>query len=122
MDARRFILEFSTGSSDLLDTPSSRRNCCSRSRCNSLSALGVYQEGIAKNMVDNKVSQSRFCCRLPLIVSDLQPVVSHLYEYTTQLSIDPQLTFKGLEKGIVPVRRFHCPQGAVLIRSSCSVN
>lgn len=62
-----------------------------RSQSISLSALGVYQEGMAKNLVDNK------------------PVVAHLYEYTTQLSIDPNLTFKGLEKGIVPVRHLSRP-------------
>lgn len=51
----------------------------------SLSALGVYQEGMAKNRIDDKKVQA------------------HIYEYTTQLSIDPELKFKGLEKGIVPV-------------------
>ena len=34
---------------------------------------------------------------------DYKDVKAHIYEYTTQLSIDPDLKFKGLEKGIVPV-------------------
>lgn len=34
---------------------------------------------------------------------------AHLYEYTTQLSVDPNLKFKGLEKGIMPVGRLPFP-------------
>lgn len=56
----------------------------------SLAALGVFQEGMAKNVVDNK------------------PVVAHLYEYTTQLSLDPTLKFKGLEGGINPCQILFC--------------
>ncbi|GAA95000.1 glycosyltransferase family 2 protein [Mixia osmundae IAM 14324] len=51
-----------------------------------LSALGVYQDGIAKNTVGEKI------------------VTAHLYEHTTQLSIDPNMKFKGLEKGICPTQ------------------
>ncbi|KAI5479650.1 glycosyltransferase family 2 protein [Pseudohyphozyma bogoriensis] len=55
-----------------------------------LSALGVYQEGMAKNMIDQK------------------PVSAHCFEYTTQLSVDPKLKFRGLEKGIVPTQILFC--------------
>ncbi|ORY76991.1 glycosyltransferase family 2 protein [Protomyces lactucae-debilis] len=55
-----------------------------------LAAMGVYQEGIAKNVVNN------------------EPVTAHLYEYTTQISINADLTFKGADRGIVPVQVLFC--------------
>ncbi|MBW0462815.1 hypothetical protein O181_002530 [Austropuccinia psidii MF-1] len=55
-----------------------------------LAALGVYQEGVGSNMVQN------------------QPVAAHIYEFTTQLSVDSDLKFKGLEKGIVPTQIIFC--------------
>lgn len=55
-----------------------------------LAALGVYQDGVAKNMVDGK------------------EVHAHLYEYTTQLSIDSNLQFKGAERGLVPMQIIFC--------------
>ncbi|SPO20148.1 probable Chitin synthase 3 [Ustilago trichophora] len=55
-----------------------------------LAALGVYQDGVAKNMVDGKEVQA------------------HLYEYTTQLSIDSNLQFKGAERGLVPMQIIFC--------------
>ncbi|EPY52688.1 chitin synthase I [Schizosaccharomyces cryophilus OY26] len=55
-----------------------------------LASIGVYQDGIAKNRVNEK------------------EVNAHIYEYTTQLSIDPNLKFKGSEKGIVPVQVVFC--------------
>ncbi|KAL1919164.1 uncharacterized protein VTP21DRAFT_2546 [Calcarisporiella thermophila] len=55
-----------------------------------LASMGVYQEGIAKNIVNGK------------------EVAAHIYEYTTQLSIDPDLKFKGTDKGIVPVQTLFC--------------
>ncbi|KAK0526957.1 Chitin synthase 4 [Tilletia horrida] len=55
-----------------------------------LAAMGVYQEGVAKNMVNGK------------------PVEAHIYEYTTQLSMDPTLKFRGREKGIMPVQILFC--------------
>ncbi|KAJ0422590.1 chitin synthase-domain-containing protein [Aspergillus carlsbadensis] len=57
---------------------------------NALAALGVYQEGIAKNMVNKK------------------QVNAHVYEYTTQVSLDSDLKFKGAEKGIVPCQIIFC--------------
>ncbi|OJJ06821.1 hypothetical protein ASPVEDRAFT_140716 [Aspergillus versicolor CBS 583.65] len=57
---------------------------------NALAALGVYQEGIAKNIVNQK------------------QVNAHVYEYTTQVSLDSDLKFKGAEKGIVPVQVVFC--------------
>ncbi|GAA6038072.1 hypothetical protein JCM8097_007532 [Rhodosporidiobolus ruineniae] len=60
---------------------------CERS---SLSALGVYQPNVATNRIDDK------------------PVQAHIYEYTTQMSIAPNLTFAGLEKGIVPTQIMFC--------------
>jgi chitin synthase len=41
-----------------------------------LAAMGVYQDGVAKNSVNGK------------------PVVAHIFEYTTQISIDTQLQFR----------------------------
>lgn len=57
---------------------------------NALAALGVYQEGIAKNIVNQK------------------EVTAHVYEYTTQVSLDADLKFKGAEKGIVPCQVIFC--------------
>jgi chitin synthase len=57
---------------------------------NALAALGVYQDGIAKNVVNQK------------------PVAAHVYEYTTQVSLDESLKFKGAEKGIVPCQMIFC--------------
>ncbi|KAN0063634.1 Chitin synthase 4 [Thecaphora frezii] len=55
-----------------------------------LAAMGVYQEGVGKNVVNGK------------------PVTAHIYEYTAQLSIDPELRFRGREKGIMPVQILFC--------------
>jgi chitin synthase len=55
-----------------------------------LAAMGVYQDGIAKNLVNQKEVQA------------------HVYEYTTQVSLDSELKFKGAEKGIVPVQMLFC--------------
>jgi chitin synthase len=41
-----------------------------------LAALGVYQDGVAKNAVNGK------------------HVTAHIFEYTTQISIDPSLQFR----------------------------
>ncbi|KEF59912.1 chitin synthase 1 [Exophiala aquamarina CBS 119918] len=57
---------------------------------NALAALGVYQDGIAKNVVNKK------------------EVTAHVYEYTTQVSLDETLKFKGAEKGIVPCQMIFC--------------
>lgn len=55
-----------------------------------LAAMGVYQDGIAKNLVNQK------------------EVMAHVYEYTTQVSLDSDLKFKGAEKGIVPCQLIFC--------------
>lgn len=55
-----------------------------------LAAMGVYQHGIAKNYVNNRAVQA------------------HVYEYTTQVSLDSDLKFKGAEKGIVPCQIIFC--------------
>jgi chitin synthase len=55
-----------------------------------LAAMGVYQEGIAKNFVNQREVQA------------------HVYEYTTQVSLDSDLKFKGAEKGIVPCQMIFC--------------
>lgn len=55
-----------------------------------LSALGVYQEGVAKNVVNGKEVQA------------------HLYEYTTQLSLNPDLKFKNAINKIVPTQILFC--------------
>jgi chitin synthase len=56
----------------------------------SLAAMGCYQDGIAKNQVNQK------------------EVSAHVYEYTTQVSLDSDLKFKGAEKGIVPCQMIFC--------------
>lgn len=55
-----------------------------------LAAMGCYQDGIAKNLVNQK------------------EVTAHVYEYTTQVSLDSDLKFKGAEKGIVPCQMIFC--------------
>ncbi|KZV76332.1 glycosyltransferase family 2 protein [Peniophora sp. CONT] len=55
-----------------------------------IAAMGVYQEGIAKSVVNNK------------------PVAAHIYEYTTQISITPSNKIEGAERGIVPVQVIFC--------------
>lgn len=55
-----------------------------------LAAMGVYQHGIAKNFVNNRAVQA------------------HVYEYTTQVSLDSDLKFKGAEKGLVPCQMIFC--------------
>ncbi|OAD80919.1 glycosyltransferase family 2 protein [Phycomyces blakesleeanus NRRL 1555(-)] len=55
-----------------------------------LSALGVYQEGVAKNVVEGK------------------PVAAHIFEHTTQISVEPDMSFRGADKGIVPVQLLFC--------------
>jgi chitin synthase len=55
-----------------------------------LAAMGCYQSGIAKNSVNAR------------------EVTAHVYEYTTQVSLDADLKFKGAEKGIVPCQMIFC--------------
>ncbi|KAI8378736.1 chitin synthase 1 [Choanephora cucurbitarum] len=55
-----------------------------------LAAMGVYQDGLAKNVVEGK------------------PVTAHIYEHTTQLSIDADMNFRGAELGVVPVQILFC--------------
>ncbi|GJJ15340.1 hypothetical protein Clacol_009616, partial [Clathrus columnatus] len=55
-----------------------------------IATMGCYQDGIAKNMVNNK------------------QVVAHIYEYTTQISVTPSMKIEGAEKGIVPVQVIFC--------------
>lgn len=55
-----------------------------------LAAMGCYQSGIAKNEVNQR------------------EVTAHVYEYTTQVSLDSDLKFKGAEKGIVPCQMIFC--------------
>jgi chitin synthase len=37
-----------------------------------------------------------------------KPVTAHIYEYTTQISITPDLKQQGAERGIVPVQLLFC--------------
>ncbi|KAM0750978.1 hypothetical protein T439DRAFT_300931 [Meredithblackwellia eburnea MCA 4105] len=55
-----------------------------------LAAMGVYQDGVAKNVVAGK------------------PVTAHIYEYTTQLAITPDMKFVSAERGICPVQVLFC--------------
>ncbi|KAI8988487.1 chitin synthase 1 [Mycotypha africana] len=66
------------------------RNVVNQRVLNVLATMGVYQAGIAKNIVGDK------------------PVKAHIYEYTTQISIDSDMNIKGSDKGIVPVQVMFC--------------
>lgn len=55
-----------------------------------LAALGVFQEGVMTNMVQDK------------------PVVAHVFEYTTSFALDSELHFKYPDKGIVPCQIIFC--------------
>ncbi|KAA8898532.1 hypothetical protein DIURU_004652 [Diutina rugosa] len=55
-----------------------------------LTATGCYQDNLARPFVNNKA------------------VKAHLFEYTTQISIDEQLKFKGDEKNLTPVQVLFC--------------
>ncbi|TDL18313.1 glycosyltransferase family 2 protein [Rickenella mellea] len=55
-----------------------------------LAAVGVYQDGVAKNVVNRK------------------PVVAHIYEYTTQISVTPSMKIEDSTRGIVPVQLIFC--------------
>ncbi|KAJ3575497.1 hypothetical protein NP233_g1057 [Leucocoprinus birnbaumii] len=55
-----------------------------------IAAMGAYQEGIAKNKIDDK------------------PVTAHIYEYTTQVSVTPSLQIHDSSKGVVPIQVIFC--------------
>lgn len=83
-----------------------------------LAALGVYQEGVAKNLVNGKVVEAhvyewvlRKYARGTWIENTEQkdwPWTLPFFRYTTQLSIDSNLTFKGAERGLVPMQIIFC--------------
>lgn len=55
-----------------------------------LAALGCYQEGIAKQEVNK------------------DPVTAHVYEYTTQMSLDIKKGIVGVKKGTTPIQMIFC--------------
>ncbi|KIK24230.1 glycosyltransferase family 2 protein [Pisolithus microcarpus 441] len=55
-----------------------------------IATMGAYQDGIAKSTVNGR------------------PVIAHIYEYTTQISVSPSMEIEGAEKGIVPVQVIFC--------------
>jgi chitin synthase len=55
-----------------------------------LAAMGVYQDGIAKNQVNGR------------------EVNAHLFEYTTQLSISSNMKVQGPDKGVIPCQMLFC--------------
>ncbi|TFK48851.1 glycosyltransferase family 2 protein [Heliocybe sulcata] len=55
-----------------------------------IAAMGAYQDGVGKNIVNGK------------------PVAAHIYEYTTQVSITPSMKIEGAERGTVPVQIIFC--------------
>ncbi|KAF9088188.1 Chitin synthase, class 1 [Mortierella sp. AM989] len=55
-----------------------------------LTVMGVYQDGVAKNIVNDK------------------PVTAHIFEYTTQVTIDPEMGRSGRGEGYVPVQILFC--------------
>lgn len=66
------------------------RNKVNESVLQVLSATGCYQENLARPFVNNK------------------KVRAHLFEYTTQISVDENLKFKGDEKSLCPVQVLFC--------------
>ncbi|EMD39480.1 glycosyltransferase family 2 protein [Gelatoporia subvermispora B] len=55
-----------------------------------IAAMGAYQEGVAKSVVNDK------------------PVTAHIYEYTAQISVSPSMKIEGSDRGIVPVQLIFC--------------
>lgn len=55
-----------------------------------LGVLGAYQDGVMKNTFNGK------------------PVTAHLFEYTTQITVDAELNVSGADAGIVPVQVLFC--------------
>ncbi|KAF2871592.1 chitin synthase-domain-containing protein [Massariosphaeria phaeospora] len=55
-----------------------------------LAALGVYQDGIAKQQVNG------------------QDVTAHIYEYTTQMTVEIKKGVVGVKKGTTPVQMLFC--------------
>lgn len=66
------------------------RNKVNSSILQLLTATGCYQDNLARPYVNNK------------------RVNTHLFEYTTQISIDENLKFKGDEKNLTPVQVLFC--------------
>jgi chitin synthase len=52
--------------------------------------MGAYQEDVAKSDVNGKET------------------IAHLYEYTTQICVEPDLKIRGAEKGYVPTQILFC--------------
>lgn len=66
------------------------RNKVNESVLQLLTATGCYQENLARPYVND------------------QKVKAHLFEYTTQISIDENLKFKGSERSLCPVQVLFC--------------
>ncbi|KAJ3327799.1 Chitin synthase, class 2 [Blyttiomyces sp. JEL0837] len=57
---------------------------------NVLGVMGVYQDGIMKNKVNDK------------------DVHAHIFEYTTQVAVDQEMCLRGHQEGFVPVQILFC--------------
>ncbi|KAJ3071793.1 Chitin synthase, class 2, partial [Quaeritorhiza haematococci] len=57
---------------------------------NVLGVMGVYQDGIMKNSVNNR------------------EVTGHIFEYTSQICVDTDMNIRGAENGICPVQFLFC--------------
>ncbi|ORX68956.1 hypothetical protein DL89DRAFT_168763 [Linderina pennispora] len=55
-----------------------------------LGTMGVYQDGVMQNSVNNK------------------PVTGHIFEYTAQVCMDASMNFRGPSKGMPPVQVLFC--------------
>ncbi|TIB70509.1 chitin synthase 2 [Wallemia mellicola] len=55
-----------------------------------IAALGAYQDGVAKNVVQGR------------------PVTAHIYEYTSQIDIKPDMKFNEKSKRKVPIQILFC--------------
>ncbi|KAJ3018993.1 Chitin synthase, class 1 [Thoreauomyces humboldtii] len=57
---------------------------------NVLGVMGVYQEGVVKTSINN------------------EEVAAHVFEFTTQICVDPDLHVRGSDTGLVPVQVLFC--------------
>lgn len=77
-----------------------------------LAAMGVYQKGVAKNMVNDKPVKAHL---YEVYLNSLYPSIVMYGErlhttvqYTTQISVDADMKIKGADKGIVPAQILFC--------------
>ncbi|RKP01104.1 hypothetical protein CXG81DRAFT_12399 [Caulochytrium protostelioides] len=66
------------------------RNKINQRTLQTIGIMGAYQEGLVKTSVEG------------------QEVSAHLFEYTTQICVDPDMRIRGTDSGLVPVQILFC--------------